>query len=228
MTVCLVGKTAGMAIETVLFDLDGTLLDSAPGIRRCANESLRHHGLPPLTDEHFSTFIGPPLSASFGSLVDDAATIESLIFVYREHYAAGGMHEYTVYEGVAELLRQLNDAGYRLGVATSKVARFAIPVVEHAGLHNQFEIVVGAESDGDGARKSVVMADALDRFAVTDPKTVMMIGDRNHDAYGAKTTGTEFIGVSWGFGTKAELEKAGALRIAAHPSEVATMMQELA
>ena len=216
-----------MTITTVLFDLDGTLIDSSPGIRRCVDESLAHHGFPAITDEQFSSFIGPPLTTGFGFVVPDETLIESLITVYREHYGAGGMYEYTVYDGVPELLVRLNDAGFRLAVATSKRTGFARPVVDHAGLAAQFEIVVGSERDGAGAEKPVVIGSVFEQLAITDPSSVVMIGDREHDGYGAAAIGTEFIGVSWGFGSTEELVGAGALSIAGHPDEIDNLIEGL-
>jgi len=209
-----------MAITTVLFDLDGTLIDSSPGIRRCVDESLAHHGFPAITDEQFSSFIGPPLTTGFGFVSSDETLIESLITVYREHYGAGGMYEYSVYDGISELLACLNDAGFRLAVATSKRTGFARPVVDHAGIGSQFEIVVGSERDGAGAEKPVVMRSVFEQLEIDDPTTVVMIGDREHDGYGAAALGTHFIGVLWGFGDREELLAAGASRIADHPAEI--------
>jgi len=222
-----VGQNERMAITTVLFDLDGTLIDSSPGIRRCVDESLAHHGFPAITDEQFSSFIGPPLTTGFGFAASDDSLIESLITVYREHYGAGGMYEYEVYDGIPEVLTRLNDVGFRLAIATSKRTGFAKPVVDHAGLASQFEIVVGSERDGPGAEKPVVMGSVFEQLGIDEPHSVVMIGDREHDGHGAAALGTHFIGVSWGFGDHEELQAAGASRIAVHPSEIEAFVAAL-
>jgi len=222
-----VSQNAPMAITTVLFDLDGTLIDSSPGIRRCVDESLAHHGFPAITDEQFSSFIGPPLTTGFGFAASDDSLIESLITVYRQHYGAGGMYEYAVYDGIPEVLTRLNDAGFRLAIATSKRTGFAKPVVDHAGLASQFEIVVGSERDGPGAEKPVVMGSVFEQLAIAEPDSVVMIGDREHDGHGAAALGTHFIGVSWGFGDHEELLAAGASRIADHPSEIDAIVSSI-
>jgi len=222
-----VSQNAPMAITTVLFDLDGTLIDSSPGIRRCVDESLAHHGFPAITNEQFSSFIGPPLTTGFGFAASDDSLIESLITVYRQHYGAGGMYEYAVYDGIPEVLTRLNDAGFRLAIATSKRTGFAKPVVEHAGLASQFEIVVGSERDGPGAEKPVVMGSVFEQLAIAEPHSVVMIGDREHDCHGAAALGTHFIGVSWGFGDHEELLTAGASQIADHPSEIEAFVSSI-
>jgi phosphoglycolate phosphatase len=219
-----VSQNETMPITTVLFDLDGTLIDSSPGIRRCVDESLAHHGFPAITDEQFSSFIGPPLTTGFGFVVSDESLIESLITVYREHYGAGGMYEYSMYDGIPELLIRLNDAGFRLAVATSKRTAFARPVIDHAGIGSQFELVVGSERDGAGAEKPVVIRSVLEQLTINDPSTVVMIGDREHDGHGAVALGTHFIGVLWGFGSHDELQAAGARELVAHPSEIESLL----
>lgn len=216
-----------MGLTTVLFDLDGTLIDSSPGIRRCADESLVFHGLPPVTDAQFAEFIGPPLTDSFGLLAPDPSMVPSLIAVYREHYGAGGMYEYTVYDGVPEMLDRLLHMGLRLGIATSKVGRYARPVVEHAGLGERFAVVSGAESDGPGAAKTVVMGAAIEALGIDDADTVVMVGDRAHDGLGATALGTRFVGATWGFGSPDELLDAGAHVLVSHPGQLDDAIDDL-
>ena len=129
-----------------------------------------------------------------------------------------------MYDGIPELLIRLNDAGFRLAVATSKRTAFARPVIDHAGIGSQFELVVGSERDGAGAEKPVVIRSVLEQLTINDPSTVVMIGDREHDGHGAVALGTHFIGVLWGFGSHDELQAAGARELVAHPSEIESLL----
>ena len=95
----------------VLFDLDGTLVDSAPGIRRCADATLTAHGLAPLGPDELARFIGPPLRESFAAVGAPIPMLDTLVAAYREHYAGGGIHEFTVYPGIPEVLAALADRG---------------------------------------------------------------------------------------------------------------------
>ena len=202
----------------VLFDVDGTLIDSAGGIARSAAAALAEFGRPPLTADQLRSFIGPPLADSFRLLDLPADQVDGVVDAYRCHYLSDGILDYRVYPGVPELLERLVSAGLRLGVATSKRTASARHVLEHAGLAGWFRSIAGSEPDGSRPDKAAVMTAALADLGVDDPRRALMVGDREHDAIGARTLATDFIGVTWGFGTEDELVAAGATRIVATPA----------
>ena len=146
----------------VLFDLDGTLVDSKPGIERCAAYALAHLGLEPLGDDQLAEFIGPPLATSFAQLGLDDRLVDEAVRAYRAEYEARGLYEFSVFAGIESALGQLSERGARLGVATSKLTSLAREVLTAAGLAHYFEHVAGAELDGSRPDKTSVMAHSLD------------------------------------------------------------------
>ena len=111
-------------------------------------------------------------------------------------------------------------------MATSKRTISARRVLTHAGLDVHFAAIEGSEPDGSRPDKAAVISGALDALGVHDPGQVLMVGDREHDARGARAVATGFIGVAWGFGTPVELADAGATRIAATPAVLAELVLE--
>jgi phosphoglycolate phosphatase len=211
--------------RVVLFDLDGTLTESGPGIMNSLAYALDAIGRPPLGAAELRRFVGPPLHDSFRDVagLDEASTHEAMI-AYRRYFVAHGMYENSVYPGIADLLRALSDAGRRLGVATSKPVPYALPIVEHFELRPYFEVVCGPAVDGVGAEKAEVVADALASLAVGASSDVVLVGDRSHDVVGAHENGIACIGVLWGYGTRDELTAAGADAIAADVDELAALL----
>lgn len=207
----------------VLFDLDGTLTESGPGVVRSLRYAFDAIGVSPPDDATLMRFVGPPLLDSFREVagLDDAQANDALV-AYRRYFVDKGMFENAVYPGVRELLRALVDAGRRLAVATSKPLPYARPIVEHFALREYFEIVCGPELDGVGAVKTTVVADAMAALNVTAGADVVLVGDRSHDVIGAHDNGIACIGVLWGYGSRAEL--VGAEAIAADVDELASLL----
>ena len=209
----------------VLFDLDGTLTDSAAGIQRSTREALRRlnaedGGARPIPAEsELGWIVGPPLRESFAKLAGDENADRMLEF-YRERYDTIGIFENKVYDGVAAALDQLRARGDRLFVATSKRRADAQRVVEHFGLDHYFDGVYGANSDGRGAEKSTVLTAAIAGARLEAAQRIVMIGDRRYDALGARAVGIPAIGALWGYGDRAELTEAGADPIIASPREI--------
>ena len=218
-------SAAAKAPPAVLFDLDGTLTDSRPGIVNSALYALRRFNetrganLAIPRPESLTFLLGPPLQDSFVKLAGPA-NAPALVALYRERYDPVGMLENSVFPGVVPALEALAAMNYRLLVATSKNEIYARRILEHFGLARFFLAVHGAEADGARSNKGELIAYVLKTHDI-DPRSAAMIGDREHDVWGAKKAGVWAIGVLWGYGSRAELTSAGADPLLESPSEIA-------
>ena len=207
-------------MNTVFFDLDGTLTDPKEGITRSIQYALeRLSALVPEMDD-LLWCIGPPLRASLAQLLngDDDAAGEALA-LYRERFAETGLYENAVYAGIPDVLKVLKSQGKRLFVATSKPHVYAERIVEHFGLGDYFEIVFGSELDGTRVEKTDLLQYVIAQTE-TDPSEAVMIGDREHDMLGARNNGLSRIGVLYGYGSEAELRAAGVEQLVSSPAEL--------
>lgn len=204
--------------RVAFIDLDGTLTDPKPGICGCVQYALRELGLPAPSQDALEWVIGPPMIESMRELVGPDRADESLR-LYRRRYGETGLFENRVYDGVPDLLRRLTQEGWRLYVATSKAEPYAVRIVDHFGLAPYFVRVFGSGLDGSLLHKGELLAHALAETGV-DAGAAVMIGDRKFDVLGARANGMPTIGVAWGYGSRAELEEAGAAAIAATPADV--------
>ena len=198
--------------KTILFDLDGTITDSGEGIMNCAAYSLEHFGLPVPDRATLRQFVGPPLRDTlirFGVPADKA---EEAITVYRSRYIPVGRFENFPYEGIRELLAKLKAEGHRLYIATSKPEQMSIEILEHFDLAQYFDRICGATLDGSRDEKDKVIAYLLKETGAGND--AIMVGDTAFDVLGAAAHGIPTIGVSWGYGEVADMEKAGAKAIA--------------
>jgi phosphoglycolate phosphatase len=212
----------------LLFDLDGTLTDPFVGITRSVQYAMEKLGraIPVANDLRWC--IGPPLKLAFHRLLetDDEQAADEGVRLYRERYATVGKFENTLIEGIPEQLARLLGEGYFLSVATSKLNTFAEDIIDHFDLRRYFAAVHGAELDGRNSAKSDLIAHILATEPIAAARTIM-IGDRSHDMIGAGANGVAGVGVLWGYGDRAELEGAGAARIAGRPEELPQMVGEL-
>jgi phosphoglycolate phosphatase len=200
----------GGTIAAVLFDLDGTLTDPAAGITSSVAHALEAVGRPVPGPAALRSFIGPPLLDAFGALGMSDTDAERAVLAYRERYASIGIFESALVDGIDSLLRDLRHAGVVLAVATSKPEPFAHTILEHFGIDDVFRVVAGATLDNRRRHKDEVVLHALEHLGLPDPTTVVMVGDREHDVTGAAAHDVATIGVLWGYGTRGELEAAGA------------------
>jgi phosphoglycolate phosphatase len=206
----------------VLFDLDGTLTDSKPGIVNSIRHAIRRFnettGAKLATPQSLNFMLGPPLRESFARLAGEADA-DRLVAFYRERYEPLGMFENSVYPGIPAALDALAMLGCRLFVATSKPEAYARRIVDHFELARFFVAVHGAESDGTRTDKGELIAHVLTRHVI-DPRFAAMIGDRRHDAIGARAAGVWALGALWGYGSRQELSEAGADPLLGAPSEI--------
>lgn len=208
-------------MDIILFDLDGTLTDPGLGITNSVMYALRKYGMEVPPRQELYSFIGPPLKQSFMRWCGfDEAEGEQAVKYYREYYRDKGLLENEVYDGIEDMLKALREKGKRLAVATSKPEEFAIRILEHFGLAQYFEVIAGDTLDFKRNTKADVIASALERLGVTDRSGVIMVGDREHDVIGAKAQDLPCIGVLFGYGSREELEAAGAKHIAQTPADV--------
>lgn len=202
----------------LLFDLDGTLMDTAPGILRIVRYTMDKMGLE--EPENIRRFLGPPLFRSMKDFcgLDDERAWEA-VKIYRSKYPVDGLFESEKFEGVEDMLKALTDNGYVLGVATSKPEPFARSLLEHFDMAKYFAFIGGSGVDGARDTKREVIEYVLDALKVTDRSEVLMIGDRQHDIIGAKECGLDSLYVLWGYGSREEAEECGAPAAAETPAE---------
>ncbi len=211
-----------MSQRTILFDLDGTLSDSAPGILASVEYAFVEMGLP--YPGHSRQLLGPPIKDIMAMLHCPPDRVDEAIRHYRVRYRSVGLFENTVYDGIPELLKSLVDSGDQLAIATSKPELFATQILEYFGLAACFAFIGGATLDSSRAAKGDVIAHTLRNLASVDIANTVMIGDRMHDVVGAASHGIETYGVLWGYGDADELGNAGAKALVAHPAHLAQLL----
>ncbi len=214
-------------MRTAIFDLDGTLTDPQQGITRSVQYALESLGRPAPEASVLLWMIGPPLQESFGRLLGEDGSISEAVRLYRERYSATGLFENDVYPGVPLALEGLRDTGWKLLVATSKVRAYAIRILDHFALAGYFDAVYGSEFDGTRADKRDLLRFVVEHENLT-PADAVMIGDREHDALGARANGIRALGVAWGYGSRDELLKAGVERVLETPQEILSALALLA
>lgn len=208
--------------KAILFDLDGTLNESGPGIIKSVQHALEKMGKPEPDAEKLRVFIGPPLKEQFMSYADlTAEEAEQAITFYRERYTTIGLFENDVYEGVEEMLKVLKETGYVLAVASSKPEVFVKKILAFFHMDHYFAEMVGSELAGGRTKKSEVIEETLSRLGLADERErVLMVGDKEHDVFGAREAGLGCVAAAWGYGTQEELEGAKPLKIINHPKEL--------
>ncbi len=214
--------------QYILFDLDGTLTESAPGIINSLKYALERLGVTDYDRTILDKFIGPPLAVSFEKFFGfKGEKCNNAIKIYREYFSEKGLFENSVYAGVEDMLARLKSAGLKLAVATSKPEVFARRILDKFGLSGFFEVICGIPLDNEKMTKAQVIDRAVAELNAADKQAVLMVGDRDYDVAGAHQNGIECMGVTYGYGSRSELESAGAEYIAASAEEAAELMLKL-
>ena len=202
--------------QVILFDLDGTLTESGEGIINCVQYALEKLGKKEEHPENLQCFIGPPLKEQFMKYAGlSEKEGEKAVVYYRERYTTTGIFENRLYPKIPELLELLKINNKILAVASSKPEVYVKQILEHFQIADYFTAIVGSELDGRRTEKAEVIEEALRRMHLEEERDkVLMVGDRSHDVQGAISCGLQCIGVAYGYGSREELEKAGAVYIA--------------
>jgi len=213
-----------MKVSTLVFDLDGTISDPSKGIIACVNHALEKQGLSTQSDEAISAEIGPPLDLMFRKFMPDITDkiIDDLVQSYRERFSTDGFAENTLYDGMPETLQALNDAGFRLGVCTSKPEPAARKVLQHFGLLQHFVFVSGGDI---GVAKQSQLQKLLGQKTID--LNALMIGDRSVDLTAAHNNGLQSAAVLWGFGSEAELTAESPALVLAKVAELLTSFKPI-
>ncbi len=216
-----------MKYTHLFFDLDGTLVDSGEGIIKGIEYSLKKFGITVEDNSVLRAFIGPPLVDSFKQHYGfDTEKAVLAIKYYREYYNEIGIRQAYVYNGLVDTLQALKDKGYVLAVATSKPEVLANRVLEYFGLAKYFDTISGASLNERLSHKDVILDYALKKYGV-DRAKCLMIGDRKFDVLGAKANSINCLGVLYGYGDLAEMQKAGATYIVKTPAEILELLENL-
>lgn len=211
--------------SAILFDLDGTIVDSAPGITATLAYTFEQLGLPIPSPAELVAYVGPPILDAFRDLAGfTPSQARHALDIYRPRYLSTGVFDATVYPGVERVLAGIHERGIPLSLATSKPETPARLILEHYGLVRFFDEITGASDDEKRSAKADVVAEALRRLAVSraDLSNPVMVGDRHHDVEGAAQHGVPTLFVTWGYGAPAE--QVGAVGVAHDPAELEALL----
>jgi len=196
-------------LQYLLFDFDGTLFDTVEGITKSIRYALNKRGIDAQL-ESLRCFAGPPLVDKFMEVYGfDREDAEQAVRDFRERYRPIGINECRVFPGVKDLLGELREAGYTLGIATSKPQPMAEELLRREGMLALFDAIVGSRETNNNSTKADVLRAVMEELGAAASDS-LMIGDTKYDVAGAKLCGVGCVGVGWGYAESGELEAAGA------------------
>ena len=214
-------------INNILLDLDGTLTDPKEGITKSVQYALEQLSVEPPSMDELEWTIGPPLLHSFEQLLNtkDRKILEKAVSFYRDRYVDRCHIENKPYEGIDKTLASLTQQGFTLYLATSKPWTYAGKILEHFDLRHYFKEVHGSELDGTRDYKDELIAYIIQQHSL-DPRHTLMIGDREYDIHGAKQNDVRSVGVTYGYGSMAELEAADPDALCHHHSDIIILLNK--
>lgn len=209
-----------MAYQTIFFDLDGTLIDPKDSITKSVQYALSQFCVKAELND-LLPFIGPPLKESFPKYYgfDDEQTLRATN-LYREHFAKNGIQETLPYRGIKELLQKLKEKNKNVSIVTIKMKTYAPKLIQKHNLHTYFDYVIGSKPDQSNAAKPILVKEALSLYPKLNKNSFVMIGDREHDVFGAQANGIDSIAVEYGYGSKKELRNS-------KPTHIVKTVEEL-
>lgn len=215
-------------MKYILFDLDGTLTDPKEGITKSFQYALNHMGIVEENPDELEKVIGPPLKDSFMEFYEmkEEDALEA-VEKYRERFRDIGIYENEIFDGVKEMLKQLQEEGFLLAIASSKPTVFVERICEHFEIKPYFHHIIGSFLDGRRGEKKEVVEEAIKEFHEKDLEKIIMVGDRKFDIIGAHQMGLKAIGVTFGYGGRKELEAAGADYIVDTVKELKELLLDL-
>ena len=215
------GKSKNMNYKHILFDFDGTISDSAPYVMSCFEAALRAMGKTPPGRDELICYVGPPLADTFTQVFGfEGTALQEIIRLFRAAYAEVKPNKRDVFTGVPEMLDALKKAGKCLGIATSKREFFARESCKKYEIDHYFDTIAGSSDDDSRNQKDEIILYALEQMGVTNKSDVLMVGDRLYDVEGASNCGIDALGVLYGYGSREELQNAGAKYIAETAADV--------
>ncbi len=214
-------------IKNILLDMDGTVIDSHKGIYRCVIHALSTLNIPEPPREEMRKCIGPPLTDTFVNVYGvKKEQLWQAMDTFRQRYETTGMYECELYPGIIELIAGLKALGFFVGIASSKNERAVCSILEHFHLMDQFDGIAGSNDDATIETKAEVLQEFFRRHPQCQKEETILVGDTHFDAEGALEVGIFCFGVTYGFGTREELETAGASILFDSPMEVKKYFEE--
>lgn len=185
----------------MLFDFDGTIADTSPGIKKALLYAFEVNALPSRTSGEMDCFIGPPLTESFVKFcgVSDEKS-QKMVKDFRKKYNKEGVDEFNIYEGLEDAFKVLKEKGVIVALATSKPEPMAVHILKKSGLYDYFDVIQGATQDNTLLFKADIVRTVLENPLIKGKKA-LMVGDTKYDIIGAHKNGVDALWVMYGFGT---------------------------
>ncbi len=193
----------------IIFDLDGTLTDNTQGIINSLKYAFDRMQIDDYPEDKLNDFIGPPLQWGFSQLFGmNERNTKLAVEFFREYYSENGWHQNVPYDGIPEMMAELDRLGKRMYIATSKFEKFAVRIIEHFEMDKYILQVKGADYKGEKANKTQIITDLLQMQQLAPSEEIVMVGDTLFDMEGGKQNGLSTIAVAYGFGKEHELKAA--------------------